>query len=236
MPDGRSSGSRSSTRPVQARVHDEYDRRYPLDPDSPAGRRRWSARASRISERHPRRVLGSRRPGSRAAPAAARARLRLRAHRADARARARDRRHRARRAASPGAATPRRTCRGAGAGRPLRAGDRERPAAHRRARRSRDELEAILAGVADAVTAQDARRAARLRQRRRRAAARLPDAQALLRRRRAEIARRFEMPAEDGSRSRSSAAGPARAGRRAPAAADRALPRPRQRARTAGRA
>ena len=66
--------------------------------------------------------------------------------------------------------------------------------------RARDELEAILAGVADAVTVQDTERPAGLRQRRRGAAARR--AAGPRRRcsppRRAELASRFEMLGEDG--------------------------------------
>ena len=134
---------------------EEYDRRYPLDPDSPVGSPKvirtgepellseipdefWDAVAQDPEQHRLMREVGHR----------------LRAGRADARARHRDRRHRARPQRRPAGATPRRTCRRRRTSPTAARWRSTTRACTREARRSRDDLEAIVEGVADAVTAQ----------------------------------------------------------------------------------
>ena len=132
----------------------EYDRRFPLDPDSPVGSPQViRVRRTGPAARDPGRLARGGRPGLRAARAPACARLPLVDDRAAAGRRARRRRPRAgqRRIRAP---LRRRGPRGA-----QELADRcglylENARLYRELERAHDELEAILAGVADAVTVQ----------------------------------------------------------------------------------
>ena len=231
MPDGRIDRVvMEHVDPSKREFIEEYDRRYPLDPDSPVG----SPKVIRTGEPEllsdiPDEFWDRRRAGSRAAPADAGGRHRLGARGPHARARHGDRRHRARPQRVRPALHRGGPAAGAGPGRPLRAGDRQRSPAHGRpalARRPRGHRRGRRRRGDGPV----GRRSPRLRQRRGRAAARLHE--------RAGAAVRpagpADLPLRDVRRGRQrdparGAAGAPRAGGRAPAAADGALPPPDQR-------
>ena len=174
MPDGPDRARRDGTRrPVQARVHRGV--RPPLSARPRLAGRLAEGHPHRragAAQRHPGRVLGRRRAGSRAAPADAGGRHRVGARGPHARARHGDRRHRARPQRLRPALHRGGPAAGPGPGRPLRAGDRQRPPAHGRpalARRPRGDRRGRRRRGDGPV----GRRSPRLRERRGRAAARL---------------------------------------------------------------